>query len=135
MNNTISRVNSFNPRIRYTRPGCRSGKQGVTLFKKRGLALILQSMPVTQLDCQYKNAICVLQYLLSALKWKQTFNHAKSLMFKYGSRKNSTLVSVWLPWHMHAQTACCLGFKSPLGWDFFLHSSHLSDSEDSDSLL
>ena len=34
---------------------------------------------------------------------------------------------MWLP--------CCLGFKSPLGWDFFCVPVVLSDSEDSDSLL
>ena len=39
---------------------------------------------------------------------------------------------------MCLQTARCLAFKSPLGWDCFLHSSHLvhtEDSEDSHSLL
>ena len=66
---------------------------------------------------------------------KQTFNHKKSLMFKYGriQRKipprlvcdsHSTYLDSMLP---GAQVTARLGF--------FLCSSHLSDSEDSDSLL
>ena len=31
-----------------------------------------------------------------------------------------TQVGVWLPlWPAHALTTCCLGYKSPLGWEFF----------------
>ena len=49
-------------------------------------------------------------------------------MFKYGRMQKgipSRLVCAWLPWRMPRLHAHDLGFKSPLGWDFFLRSSHL----------
>ena len=52
-------------------------------------------------------------------------------MFKYGRmQENSTLVSVWLPWCM-PRLHVTWGVTAGLG--FFLHSSRLSASDDSDS--
>ena len=55
-------------------------------------------------------------------------------MFKY-SRMQKRIPSRLVCGSFGVCLDCTLpGFKSPLGWDFFLCSCHLSNCEDSDSL-
>ena len=40
------------------------------------------------------------------------------------ANENSITVCVWLPCMVHAQTMCCLRFKSLLDYDFFCFQVH-----------
>ena len=62
----------------------------------------------------------------------KTFNHEKSLMFKYGRMQKKILVC-----GSHGACLDCMlpGVQVTAGLGFFLCSSHLCDNEDCDSLL
>ena len=60
----------------------------------------------------------------------KTFNHEKSLMFKYGRMQKK--ISLWLVCGSHGACLDCMlpGVQVTAGLRFFLCSSHLCDNED-----